>query len=140
VAKLVIRTDGVDLTLSTDLQDEIRRGLDLTTHRAIRIMADERGEVFHAARRRWPVKTGRSLAALEQYLRLQVGNGEITAGVRLPGIEYARWIRLKGKRTFVLTSYLRTPMRRASRRIAKRVEQELPDVLNDALPSNGGRG
>lgn len=137
MGKLRIRVGDVTATLSRDLGADARRAWDLSSNRAVQSMEAERDRVFDNARSRWPVKTGRSRAGLNDYTQVELGgrnNGRIKVGID-NDVGYTRWVRLPGGSPFAVTALLRTPMRRASRRLLERLGPELRDQLNKALPT-----
>lgn len=121
--------------LADGLEREIRTALGPVADRleqgTKRILRDE----IH---KHWPVKSGRSLRAWRQTLRVHPGTYKVEATL-LNAIRYVRYIRSRkagekrwaGGRRYrhVLTWHVRTPMKEER----KKVRKELPDLLAQRL-------
>lgn len=121
--RLTYGTGRASVTLDHDLQRAMESILRETHGSVVHALEESADQVYQDALASWPVKTGKSKAALEQSLR--VSSDRVEAHISNP-VEYVYYIRGKaqgGKSTW--TKLVRTPMRKAGKRLVKELGPEI---------------
>lgn len=121
--------------LSDDLSGLVESVLDRVVPGVREAFDRETTAIYEEARRRWPVKTGRSREGLVHGIRIRtLGDGDVIEGFVGNTVDYARYIRTSAASgsdaPHPMTDLLRRPMLQASERMIATLGPELARRIN----------
>jgi hypothetical protein len=122
-------TRNASVEMSDTFQRMARRISDRVQPGVLERLEDEQGSIHRQALGQWPVKTGRSLAALELVTRVSAGRDAVGVAIRNP-VDYVRFIKsaaTKGRNPWneLIAKPVRKMVRRLTRTEAKKIAEAL---------------
>ena len=118
MAKLKFSQGSVSIEMDDTMERLVRRALDRAAPGVVQQITSETAEVHRLAVARWPVKTGRSKAGLEQEILVSTDS---VRGRIVNAVEYAPYVRPRWlyNTTTAWSALVQRPMRAAATRLVK---------------------
>lgn len=137
MGRLVYRSGGVAVAYSDVLDRVARAAIERAAPGVLQAMERELGEVHEAARRDWPVRTGRSRDGLVLDSALDPTTGRLRVSIR-NDVPYAIYI--KPKKLYGATTAWERYVRKPGRVKVRELARELGPVLLAVLRKGGTVG